>query len=101
MRYVLTAGEHNTLADRDAQWNWFTANYQAIHDRVGAFAGGSLPRLAAAGACTPAESERLQAFFEPRLKDLPGAVRGLQQARESIALCSALTAKQDPATLVK
>jgi alanyl aminopeptidase len=101
MRYVLTAGERATLADRDAQWNWFTANYQAIHDRIGAFAGGSLPRIAAAGACTPAESERLQAFFEPRLKDLPGAVRGLQQARESIALCSALTARQDPATLVK
>jgi len=101
MRYLLTAGKHATEADREGQWNWFTQNYQAIHDRVGAFAGGSLPRIAAAGACTPAESERLQAFFEPRLKDLPGAIRGLQQARESIALCSAITAKQDPATLVE
>ncbi|WDS36084.1 M1 family metallopeptidase [Pseudoxanthomonas sp.] len=101
MRFALTAGKHTTEADRDAQWTWFTQNYQAIHDRVGAFAGGSLPRLAATGACTPAESDRLQAFFEPRLKDLPGAIRGLQQARESIALCSAITAKQDPATLVK
>ncbi|SEK71137.1 alanyl aminopeptidase [Pseudoxanthomonas sp. GM95] len=101
MRIVLTAGKHATVADRDAQWTWFTQNYQAIHDRVGAFAGGSLPRTASAGACTPAESDRLQAFFEPRLKDLPGAIRGLQQARESIGLCSAITAKQDPATLVK
>jgi len=101
MRYLLTAGKHATLADRDAQWNWFTANYDAIHDRIGAFAGGSLPRVAAVGACTPAESDRLQAFFEPRLKDLPGAIRGLQQARESIGLCSALTAKQDPSTLVE
>ncbi|MET1024682.1 MAG: M1 family metallopeptidase [Pseudoxanthomonas sp.] len=101
MRIVLTAGKHATVADRDAQWSWFTQNYQAIHDRVGAFAGGSLPRVASAGACTPAESDRLQAFFEPRLKDLPGAIRGLQQAREGIALCSAITAKQDPATLAK
>ncbi|WJI14677.1 M1 family metallopeptidase [Pseudoxanthomonas winnipegensis] len=101
MRYLLTAGKHTTVADRDTQWTWFTQNYDAIHARIGAFAGGSLPRMASAGACTPAESDRLQAFFEPRLKDLPGAIRGLQQARESIALCAALTAKQDPAALVK
>jgi alanyl aminopeptidase len=99
MRNVLTAGKRATEADREAQWTWFTRNYDAIHARIGAFAGGSLPRIAAAGACTPAESDRLQAFFEPRLKDLPGAARGLQQAREGIALCSAITARQDPATL--
>ena len=78
-------------------WDWFTANFDRIVARTGSFGGGRLPALAAAGGCSDAEADRLQAFFELRLKDLSGADRGLAQTGESIRLCSALLQAQSPA----
>ena len=65
------------------------------------FAGGRLPSLAAGGGCSAAEDARLQAFFKPRLQDAAGIDRGLAQTGESIQLCSALKAKQDPAAILR
>jgi alanyl aminopeptidase len=42
----------------------------------------------------------LQAYFQPRLKDVTGADRGLAQTREETLLCAALKAKQDPSTIL-
>lgn len=99
MGMLLRAGR-DTAAQRDAMWTWFTAHYQQILDRTGSFSGGRLPSLAAGGGCTTAEGDRLQAFFKPRLKDAAGIDRGLAQTSESIQLCSALKAKQDPTTIM-
>jgi len=96
---MLLRASRVTLAQRDAMWQWFTAHYQQILDRTGSFSGGRLPSLAAGGSCTTAEGDRLQAFFKPRLKDAAGIDRGLAQTSESIQLCSALKAKQDPAAI--
>jgi alanyl aminopeptidase len=60
-----------------------------------------LPSLAAGGGCSAAEDARLQAFFKPRLQDAAGIDRGLAQTGESIRLCSALKAKQDPAAILR
>jgi alanyl aminopeptidase len=46
-----------------------------------------------------AEADRLQAFFKSRSQDAAGIERGLAQTGESIQLCSALKAKQDPARI--
>ncbi|MFC5435868.1 M1 family metallopeptidase [Rhodanobacter umsongensis] len=100
MAMLLRAGR-NTRAQRDAMWTWFTAHYQQILDRTGSFSGGRLPSLAAGGGCSTAEYDRLQAFFKTREKDAAGIGRGLAQMGESIQLCSALKAKQDPAAILR
>lgn len=100
MASLLRAGR-DTQTQRDALWAWFTAHYPQILARTGSFAGGYLPRLAAGGGCSTAEVDRLQAFFKPRVKDAAGIDRGLAQTSESIQLCSALKAKQDPASILR
>ena len=97
----LLRGGRDTPAQRDALWVWFTDRYSKILARTGSFAGGALPRLAAGGGCSTAEVGRVRAFFTPRLKDAAGVDRGLAQTSESIQLCSALKAKQDPASVMR
>lgn len=100
MAMLLMSGR-DTVARRDAMWNWFTANYDKILERTGSFSGGRLPALAGAGSCTAAEGERLQAFFASRADDAAGVARGLAQTSESIQLCAALKAQQDPAAILR
>jgi len=97
----LLMGERDTIAQRDAMWQWFTAHYAQILARTGSFAGGRLPSLAAAGGCSTAEAARLHAFFGPRVGDAAGIARGLAQTGESIELCAALKQAQDPAAILK
>ncbi|WP_066097537.1 M1 family metallopeptidase [Xanthomonas massiliensis] len=88
-------------AVRDSFWPWFTANYERIVARTGAFSAGGLPRLPASGGCSVAEADRLDAFFKPKLATLTGAARGLAQAGESLRLCAALKDAQDPAAIAR
>ncbi len=87
--------DRETRAGRDAMWDWFVDHYDAIYKRIGAFASGYVPRLAGGGGCSDEEAERLGTFFKPKLKDLPGADRGLAQTSESIRLCAALKKAQE------
>jgi alanyl aminopeptidase len=96
---MLLMGGRDTEAGRNAMWQWFTGHYPQVLARTGSFAGGYLPRLAAGGGCSQAEGDRLQAFFKSRTNDAAGIDRGMAQTSESIQLCSALKAKQDPATI--
>ncbi|RCS31367.1 M1 family peptidase [Rhodanobacter denitrificans] len=98
---MLLRGGRDTLAQRDAMWSWFTAHYAQILERTGSFSGGRLPSMAAGGGCSGAEYDRLQAFFKTHEKDAAGIGRGLAQTGESIQLCSALKAKQDPAAILR
>jgi alanyl aminopeptidase len=98
MAMLLYAGR-DTVAKRDALWKWFTQHYSQILKRTGSFSGGRLPSLAAGGGCTTAEGDRLQAFFKGKSQDAAGIERGLAQTSESIQLCTALKAKQDPTTI--
>ena len=93
--------DRETTAGRAAMWHWFVDNYDAIFKRIGAFASGYVPGLAGGGGCSDAEAERLQTFFNPRIKDLPGADRGLAQTTESIRLCAALKKAQNPAAIMR
>ncbi|MFT4198106.1 MAG: M1 family metallopeptidase [Pseudoxanthomonas sp.] len=87
-------GGHAEQASHESMWAWYTANFERIVQRTGSFGGGRLPALAASGGCEAAEADRLEAFFEPRLKQFSGADRGLAQTAESIRLCSALRQAQ-------
>lgn len=100
MASLLRSGR-DTEAQRDAMWTWFAGHYPQILKRTGSFAGGYLPMLAAGGGCSSAEAQRVQAFFKPRMNDAAGISRGLAQTTESIELCAALQAKQDPASILR
>jgi alanyl aminopeptidase len=97
----LLYADRDTEAGRNAMWSWFTAHYPQVLARTGSFAGGGLPRLAAGGGCSQTEADRMQAFFGTRMDDASGIARGLAQTGESIELCSALKAKQDPASILR
>jgi alanyl aminopeptidase len=96
---MLLSGSRETPAQRDAAWKWSVAHYDQIVQRTGSFAGGRLPGLMGGGGCAPGDVDRLQAFFQPRLKDITGAARGLAQTSESIQLCSALKSRQAAAAI--
>ncbi|HUB90154.1 MAG TPA: ERAP1-like C-terminal domain-containing protein, partial [Dyella sp.] len=98
---AILRGGRDTSAERDALWHWFTGHYDQVLARTGSFASGMLPRLVGGGSCSKAEADRLQTYFEPRLKDITGADRGLAQTREQTLLCAALKAKQDPAAILR
>ena len=98
---TLLEGRYQSTANRVSMWPWFTAHFDRIVDRTGAFSAGRLPELAAAGACRPRAADRLQAFFKPRLDRLVGVERGLAQTVESIRLCAALKADQKPAAIMQ
>jgi alanyl aminopeptidase len=91
----------DTSAGRTAMWDWFVKHYDQVVARTGTFASGYLPGLAGGGGCSQAEAARMAQFFTPRLKDLPGADRGLAQSSESTLLCAALKARQDPAAIMQ
>ncbi|MEO6969105.1 MAG: M1 family metallopeptidase [Rhodanobacteraceae bacterium] len=96
---MVLRGDRSTPARRDALWNWFMGHYQRIVTRTGVFSGAYLPGLAAGGGCSQNEADRVTAFFKPKLSQVPGLDRGLAQTRESILLCAALKAKQNPAAI--
>jgi cytosol alanyl aminopeptidase len=98
---AILRGGRDTQAARDALWQWFIGHYDQVVARTGSFAGGRLPSLVGGGGCSKAEADRLQAYFEPRLKDVTGADRGLAQTREQTLLCAALKAKQNPAAITQ
>lgn len=97
----LLQADRETEAGRNSMWSWFTAHYPQVLARTGSFAGGGLPRLAASGGCSQVEADRLQAFFGTRMNDAAGIARGLAQTGESIQLCTALKAKQDPSSIMR
>ncbi|WP_041742418.1 M1 family metallopeptidase [Collimonas fungivorans] len=86
---------------RDAMWKWFTANHAQLIKRSGDSSGGKLPGLVAGDSCSQREADRLTTFFQPLLKQLPGAERGLAQTREKALLCTALRDKQDPEAILR
>ncbi|MEO7066887.1 MAG: M1 family metallopeptidase [Rhodanobacter sp.] len=98
---MVLRGGRETVAQRDSLWQWFTGHYTQIVARTGVFSGGYLPLIGAGGSCSQAEAQRVEAYFKPKRGQVPGLERGLAQAHESIMLCSALKAKQNPADIMQ
>ena len=99
--FMILGDGRETRAQRDGLWNWFTAHYRQILDRTGVFSGAYLPMVAAGGGCSQEEAQRVEAFFKPKLGQVPGLDRGLAQTREEIALCSALKSSQNAAAITQ
>jgi len=73
---------------REATWQWLTESFDAVKERIGQFRTGFLPWMGA-GFCSEERAEQLQAFFAPKIEDLPGGPRNLAGALEAIRLCAA------------
>ncbi len=82
-------GEHGAL------WSWFQVNHDAVFDRLGKSSAGRFPALFSGAACSQQEATQLNSFFAPRIKELVGVERGLNQTKERIQLCESLVAKQE------
>lgn len=78
---------------REAAWAWVMENFDAIVERGSRDRAGWSPWLAA-GFCSEEEAAAVQAFFAPRIEDLPGGPRNLAGALESIRLCAARAGAQ-------
>jgi alanyl aminopeptidase len=69
-------------------WSWFKANYDGLVRRVSLFGMSRSPTIGDE-MCTPEMKADFDAFFEPKLKSLPGADRRFALANERIDRCLA------------
>ncbi|MDH5676529.1 MAG: M1 family metallopeptidase [Myxococcales bacterium] len=78
---------------RSAALDFLVTRFDAILEHISIGRGGRLPSLAG-GFCSKAAAARIEALFEPRLRELSGAPRNLAAALEAIAICSAMVVAQ-------
>jgi alanyl aminopeptidase len=81
-------GQTDHASTRPALRAWVDAHFKDLEARL-APAGAELVGLYADGMCSTAEADALQADFAPRVADIEGGPRELQQTVESIRLCAA------------
>jgi alanyl aminopeptidase len=88
-------GALNGETGRAALWDFVKANFDAIIARMPRETIGGIPYVAE-GFCGNERAREVKAFFEGRIEKLPGGPRSLAQALESIELCTAARAAQEP-----
>jgi len=86
-------GEH---ALRDGARQWLHSEYDALMKKGPRGLGGGFVRFDAANRCSAAEADAIQAWHEPRLREVEGGPRRVAQSVEGIRLCAALAAAQQP-----
>ena len=86
--FPAVGGQTDRAATRPALRAWIDARFGELEARL-APAGAALVGLYADGMCSSAEADALQAKFAPRVADIEGGPRELQQAVEAIRLCDA------------
>ena len=77
---------------REAAFQYFEQNIDAIVRRLSPERSGGLPWLAY-GFCSKAGADRARALFAPRIEKLQGGPRSLASVLEGLALCSAEVAQ--------
>jgi alanyl aminopeptidase len=73
---------------RERAWTWAQTGLDSLIARVATTRGGFMPLLFA-GFCEATHRSAVEAFFTPRLAQLPGSPRNLRVTLEAIALCAA------------
>ncbi|MDQ2712899.1 MAG: ERAP1-like C-terminal domain-containing protein [Acidobacteriota bacterium] len=95
---LLFAGQ-DSPATRDLAFDFMQAHFDEIAAKRpggGGFDAGSLFPYVGASYCDQQSQEKLKAFFEPRVDKFVGAPRILSQVLESINVCIATKAAQEP-----
>ena len=86
-------GERRT---REAAWDFFKANFEALAGRLPREMGGTLPRFGRVF-CDAAHRADVEAFFRGRTEKLTGSPRALTETLEAIDQCVALAGEQSAA----
>ena len=89
LRYIYLANVDEP-ENRASFWQWFTAHYDPLRERLPPLAQGGLPKMAEEGRCSNEQAAEVEAFFEPRIKQLIGGQRNLAQVLEETHQCSGL-----------
>ncbi len=84
-----------TDAGRTALWDFVKANFDAIIARMPRETTGGITYVAS-GFCDAAREKDAKAFLGGRVEKLPGGTRNLAQTLESVQLCTAARAAQEP-----
>lgn len=79
---------------RDAARRWLRDSYDALMAKGARGLSGGFVALDAVGRCSSAESDEVEAWHGPRLREVEGGPRRVAQAVEGIRLCAALKAAQ-------
>jgi cytosol alanyl aminopeptidase len=74
---------------RKVGFEWIDAHWDALRKKLPEFLAGRFFGLPAS-VCSADERAAVSAFFQPRVKEVPGAERPLAEALESASLCEAL-----------
>ncbi len=79
--------------NRDAVWDWFRSNREAVLAKLPETHRGGLPWLAQ-GFCSAEAKAEVARYFEPLVEDWRGGPRSLAQVLDVVALCAALAELQ-------
>jgi alanyl aminopeptidase len=88
--FYIFRGDLAEPENRAAFWQWFQPHFDALRARLPDAYQSVLPRLAASGRCTKAQSDEMQQWMAPRIKDVVGGERALAQSLEGVGQCTAL-----------
>jgi cytosol alanyl aminopeptidase len=76
--------------NRAGFWKWFQPHFDALRARLPDAYQSVLPRLAAAGRCSKAQSDEMRQWMAPRIKEVLGGERALAQSLEGVGQCTSL-----------
>jgi len=76
--------------NRAGFWTWFQPHFDALRARLPDAYQSVLPRLAAAGRCSKAQSDEMQQWMAPKIKSVIGGDRALAQSLEGVGQCTSL-----------
>jgi hypothetical protein len=99
--FLLFNGQ-NQAATRKLAFEFLKANFDQVVSKMpsgGGFDFGSVLPQTGASFCDSASREELQTFFKPRVDKFVGAPRALDQVLESVDLCIANKAAQEPSVV--
>ena len=85
---------------RPIVWNFVQQNFDKLNGTLPGARGipfGAILPLSASGFCDAQHAEQVSAFFQARIRSLPGGARNLANTLESIRLCSARAELVKPA----
>jgi cytosol alanyl aminopeptidase len=88
---LLTVGEM-----REANWAWMRANLAAVIARIPESSRGYF-LSAPAALCDSAREKEIRDAFQPHLKEIGGAARGIDNTVERLKICAAVKAFHAPA----
>lgn len=74
---------------REATRRWMRANFEVLFGKLPTAWAPHLPSFLAAGQCSVADADALQAGYAERMKDVEGGALSLTQAVEAMRLCAA------------